>query len=348
MEQPLVKNPGIQVLNAIAAFIIVVAGLKAASAIVVPFLLAVFISILAASPLLWLQNKGWPLWAALTIIIIGVIATMMLLVLLLGASLDDFTRELPTYQSRLREIVLGIINWAEGRGLEISADRAREVFDPSGAIGIVNNILGGITNLLGNAFLILFTIIFMLVEAASFPRKIIRITGGKISGTYNEILLRVRSYIAVKTMISVATGICIGILTYVIGVDFPVLWGIIGFLLNYVPTIGSILASVPACLVALVQLGIGPTIFTALGYFGINVVFGNLIEPRVMGRAMGLSTLVVFLSLVFWGWVLGPIGMLLSVPLTMVAKIALEQNTQTMPIAIILDADRPAEQDQSA
>ncbi len=344
MEHQINKNPGIQVLNAIAAFIIVVAGMKAASSIVVPFLLAIFISILAASPMLWLQNKGWPLWAALTTIITAVIALMTLLILLLGTTLDDFTRELPNYQSRLREIVVGTVDWAEGRGLDVSAERVTEVFDPSRAIGIVNNILGGVTNLLGNAFLILFTIIFMLVEAASFPHKIVRITGGKISNTYNEILLKIRKYIAVKTLISAATGVCIGLLTFMIGVDFPVLWGIIGFLLNYVPTIGSIIASVPACLIALVQLGIWPTLITALGYFAINTVFGNLIEPKVMGKAMGLSTLVVFLSLVFWGWVLGPIGMLLSVPLTMVAKIALEQTPQTMPIAILLDADKPLEE----
>ncbi len=344
MEHQINKNPGIQVLNAIAAFIIVVAGMKAASSIVVPFLLAIFISILAASPMLWLQNKGWPLWAALTTIITAVIALMTLLILLLGTTLDDFTRELPNYQSRLREIVVGTVDWAEGRGLDVSAERVREVFDPSRAIGIVNNILGGVTNLLGNAFLILFTIIFMLVEAASFPHKIVRITGGKISNTYNEILLKIRKYIAVKTQISAATGVSIGLLTFMIDVDFPVLWGIIGFLLNYVPTIGSIIASVPACLIALVQLGIWPTLITALGYFAINTVFGNLIEPKVMGKAMGLSTLVVFLSLVFWGWVLGPIGMLLSVPLTMVAKIALEQTPQTMPIAILLDADKPLEE----
>ncbi len=344
MEHQINKNKGIQVLNAIAAFIIVVAGMKAASSIVVPFLLAIFISILAASPMLWLQNKGWPLWAALTTIITAVIALMTLLILLLGTTLDDFTRELPNYQSRLREIVVGTVDWAEGRGLDVSAERVREVFDPSRAIGIVNNILGGVTNLLGNAFLILFTIIFMLVEAASFPHKIVRITGGKISNTYNEILLKIRKYIAVKTLISAATGVCIGLLTFMIDVDFPVLWGIIGFLLNYVPTIGSIIASVPACLIALVQLGIWPTLITALGYFAINTVFGNLIEPKAMGKAMGLSTLVVFLSLVFWGWVLGPIGMLLSVPLTMVAKIALEQTPQTMPIAILLDADKPVEE----
>jgi AI-2 transport protein TqsA len=334
------KTPGVQILYAAAAFVIVVAGMKAASAIVVPFLLAIFISILAASPLVWLQNKGWPTWAALTAIVLAVIGVMLLFVLLLGASLDGFTRELPVYQERLREIVLGVIRWAQGHGLEVSADRVREVFDPTRAIGVANNILSGLTNLLGNAFLILFTIIFILVEAASFPHKLMRITGSNTMNTQREILVRVRKYIAVKTIISAATGTCIGILALVIGLDFPFLWAILGFLLNYVPTIGSIIAAVPACLVALVQLGLWSTLITAIGYFSINTVFGNLIEPRIMGRTMGLSTLVVFLSLVFWGWVLGPIGMLLSVPLTMVAKIALEQNKTTMPIAILLDTEK--------
>ena len=334
------KIPGIQILNALAAFVIVVAGMKAASAIVVPFLLAIFISILAASPLLWLQNKGWPTWLALTAIVLAVIGVMLLFVLLLGASLDGFTRELPIYQARLRDLVLGIIRWAQDHGLEVSADRVREVFDPSRAIGVANNILSALTNLLGNAFLILFTIVFMLIEAASFPNKLMRITGSNALLAQREILVRVRKYIAVKTIISAATGTCIGILALMIGLDFPFLWAILGFLFNYVPNIGSIIAAVPACLIALVQLGLWPTMITVIGYFAINTVFGNFIEPRVMGRTMGLSTLVVFLSLVFWGWVLGPVGMLLSVPLTMVAKIALEQNESTLPIAILLDTEK--------
>ena len=343
MEQVKARNPAIQVLNAVAAFVIVIAGLKASTAIVVPFLLALFISILAASPLFWLQRNGWPLWAALTAIVLAIVGAMLVLGLLLGASLDGFARELPRYQERLRELVLLAIGWTQGHGLEISVDRMREAFDPSRAISVANNILSALGNLLGNAFLILLTVAFILVEAASFPVKLERIAGNAEMGAQREILQSVRRYIGVKAIISAGTGTCIGALAFLVGLDFPFLWAILGFLLNFVPTIGSIIAGVPAVLVALVQLGVWPAVLTGVGFLVINVAFGNVIEPRVMGRTMGLSTLVVFLSLVFWGWVLGPIGMLLSVPLTMVAKIVFEQNEKTRAIAIILGTEKDAQ-----
>ncbi len=121
-----------------------------------------------------------------------------------------------------------------------------------------------------------------------------------------------------------------------LGVDFPALWGLLAFLLNYVPTIGSFIAAVPALLLALIQLGPLTAAVAGIGFFVINVLMGNVVEPRYMGRGLGLSTLVVFVSLVFWGWMLGPVGMLLSVPLTMTAKIAMEANPSSAWLAVLL------------
>jgi len=146
----------------------------------------------------------------------------------------------------------------------------------------------------------------------------------------------VNSYFSIKTWISLATGIFIAIWLAVIGVDYPLLWGLLAFLLNFVPNIGSIIAAVPALLLALVQLGGGEALLAGLGYVIANVVLGNVVEPKFMGKGVGLSTLVVFISLVFWGWILGPVGMLLSVPLTMIIKLALESRQQTQWLAILL------------
>ena len=132
-------------------------------------------------------------------------------------------------------------------------------------------------------------------------------------------------------------------LTWALGVDFPLLWAMLAFLLNYIPTIGSIIAAVPAVLIALVQLGPGEASATAIGFVGINMVFGNIIEPRLMGYGVGVSPLVVFIGLFFWGWVFGPIGMLLSVPLTMTLKLALESDKRTRWIAILIGSERDAE-----
>ncbi|WP_156509002.1 AI-2E family transporter, partial [Oleiphilus sp. HI0132] len=132
----------------------------------------------------------------------------------------------------------------------------------------------------------------------------------------------------------------------ILGVEYPLLWALIAYLLNFVPNIGSIIAAVPVMLLALIQLGPLHMLLVAAGYLFVNTLMGNVIEPRYMGRGLGLSTLIVFLSLVFWGWVLGPVGMLLSVPLTMLLKIAFESSDETRWIAIIMGPDVAQEKDE--
>jgi predicted PurR-regulated permease PerM len=192
--------------------------------------------------------------------------------------------------------------------------------------------------------LILLTVVFILLEVQSFPVKVRALTGAGSHGPsqLNRLFESVKKYVAVKTLVSLLTGLSVGIMLLVIGVDFPLLWATLAFFLNYVPTIGSLIAAIPTVLLALVQLGTTAAVATAAGYLVINTLLGNVIEPRVMGRSVGLSPLVVFLSLVFWGWVLGPVGMLLSVPLTMVVKIALEGNPQTRALALLLGTERQA------
>ena len=148
-----------------------------------------------------------------------------------------------------------------------------------------------------------------------------------------------QNYLAIKTLVSLATGVTAGVLVWALGLDFPLLWGLLAFIFNYIPNLGSVLAGVPPVLLAILQLGPGRAVAVALGYLVINTVFGNFIEPTLMGRRLGLSTLVVFLSLVFWGWVWGPVGMLLAVPLTMVIKIALENTEDFHWVAVMLDAN---------
>jgi predicted PurR-regulated permease PerM len=147
----------------------------------------------------------------------------------------------------------------------------------------------------------------------------------------------------IKTLISLATGVLIGIWLAILGVDFPILWGFLAFLLNYVPNVGSTIAAIPAVLLALIQLGIGSAVMATAGYMAVNFILDNVIETRLMGRRLGLSTLVVFLSLIFWGSLLGPIGMLLCIPLTMTLKFACENNKGTQWIAVLLGPEVPAE-----
>jgi predicted PurR-regulated permease PerM len=206
-------------------------------------------------------------------------------------------------------------------------------------------VLRNLAAVLSNLFLILLTMIFMLIEAASVPVKVKAAIGtGRLDvDKMHHAVIQVQRYLGLKTLTSLATGLLIGFWTAVLGLDFAVVWGLLAFLLNYIPNIGSIVAAIPAVLLGLVQGGIGFALLVAVGYVVVNVGIGNFTEPWLMGRTLGLSTLVVFLSLVFWGWMWGSVGMLLSVPLTMIIKILLENTDDLRWMAVMLDSRRGAE-----
>lgn len=331
-----------RVLTGLAAFVIVVAGMKSAEPILVPFLLSIFIAIISAPPLFWLEHRKVPVPIAVLIMISLIIITIILIGALVGASIKDFTRELPQYQTRLRTETAGLIVWLGQRGIDLSSFDLQRIIDPGKAMSLASNMLNSFGGMLSDGFLIFFTVIFIMTEASSFPIKLRAIYGEQASlGLFDHFLTKVKNYMAIKTVISLLTGLLITSWLAILGVDYPLLWGLLAFLFNYVPTIGSIIAAIPAVLLALIQIGTGTALLTALGYGVVNIIFGNVIEPRFMGRGLGLSALVVFLSLVFWGWVLGPIGMLLSVPLTMTVKIALDSHEDTRWLAILLDSERP-------
>jgi len=332
------KTEASKTLLTIAAFVVVVAGMSAAKVILVPFLLAAFIAIISAPPLFWLQRKGLPTWLSLLIVIIGVLFIGLLVAYLVGSSVKDFSRDLPVYEAKLKQQTALIVGWLEKLGVDISDLALTKIFNPSAAMKLVAVLLNSLGNVLANGFLILMTVIFMLLEASSFPTKLRTVLSDPQSSlTRLDIFIsNVKHYMAIKTLISLVTGIFITIWLTIIGVDYPLLWGLLAFALNYVPNIGSIIAAVPAVLLAIIQLGLMRAIFAAVGYIVINLLMGSVIEPRFMGRGLGLSTLIVFLSLLFWGWILGPVGMLLSVPLTITAKIALDSRDDTRWIAVLL------------
>jgi predicted PurR-regulated permease PerM len=260
------------------------------------------------------------------------------MIALVGTSLNDFSNELPIYQARLQEEMTSLFNWLNGKGINISGEKLLAYIDPGKAMHLFAATLNSFSTVLTNGFLIILTVIFMLLEISGFPDKL-RDAMGTTQSSFaglTEITVGIKHYMMIKTLTSLATGTLIAIWLAIIGVDFPVLWGLVAFALNFIPNIGSIIAAIPAILLALIQLGIFPALHAAIAFLVVNLVIGNAIEPRIMGKGVGLSTLVVFLSLVFWGWVLGPIGMLLSVPLTMIIKIGLEHNEGTRKIAVLL------------
>jgi len=321
----------------VAALMIIIYGLKTAQAIVVPILLALFVSMVGTPPLFWMRRRGVPNSLAVLVVVLGMIAILVLIGSLVGTSIADFTSRIPYYQQRLDQQLIDFLDRYDLEGRIGSVRDLVKMIDPSGAMDLAARLLNGLGVVLNNALLIVFTVVFVLLEAWSFPQKLQAMVGSEdTSGTLNRFSGSLNRYIGLKTAISLFTGITVWVWVAIMGLDFPLLWGLLAFMLNYVPNIGSIIAALPAVLLAVVQLGAGKALLIAIGYLSINVVMGNLLEPRIMGRSMGLSTLVVFLSLIFWGWVLGPVGMLLSVPLTMTLVIALESSPSTERFAILL------------
>ena len=287
-----------------------------------------------------------PAILAALIIVTAIMLILAIVGMILGNSIGDFTAALPGYQARLDRIVDGFLNFL-GKYLKNgeSVENLGDMVDPGWAMGLAATILNSLKDVLTNTFLIFFTMVFILLEASSVQTKVEAAFGRSENSLERprKFLQNIGRYLGIKTLVSFATGACAGVLTWAVGVDFPLLWSMLAFLLNYVPTIGSIIAAVPAILLALVQLGPGEAGATAVGFAAINVIFGNFLEPRLMGYGVGISPLIVFVGLVFWGWVFGPVGMLLSVPLTMTLKLALESDERTRWVAILLGSERDAE-----
>ncbi len=319
--------------------VIILAGLRAATGILVPFLLALFITIIVTPVFFWLKRKGVHSVLALLIMFVtlGVISFMG--GSLINQSLRDFARKLPGYQIKFREDAIRVIDWLNGHGMEINQEEVLNQLNPSALFQFTGTLVSSVTGILGQSAIVLLIVIFMLFEASIMPKKI-RSLPDVTPEIYKQLersVLDVRSYMGIKTIMSLITGVLVFILLTVMGIDYALLLGTTAFLLNYVPNIGSFMAAIPGVLLALLDKeGLGPAVITAIGYVCINVGIGNFVEPRFMGRGLGLSTLVVILSLIFWGWVLGPIGMLLSIPLTMALKIALESVEATRWIAVLM------------
>ena len=344
------QNPGARFLLVAACAVVVAWGLQFAAPIMLPFALALFLSVLTLPVLALLRARGVPTGLAVVMAMAVVLGIFVLIGLLASQSFGQLETVLPGYGRRLNELqaawIAGLDGWLEARGLPLlSGYLTLELFDPSSIADLVASTIGRAASLVSKGFLVFLIMFFILAESTVFPSKLEAILGGSIRGEegMRKVVAEVQTYLGIKTAMSLLTGVLIGLWAWIMGLDLPVLLGLVAFVLNYIPTVGSIIAAVPAVLLSLILVGsVGHAVFVALGYILVNTLFGNLIEPNLMGRRLGLSTLVVIMSLLFWGWTWGPTGALLSVPLTMVVKIWLENTRDLHWIAVLLDKQPPA------
>ena len=320
-----------------ASVIIVLAGVKSAAVIIVPFLLSLFIAIILTPTFNYLNSKKIPESLSLLIVIIFFLALLGLVAKLIGSSLNDFSSNIDLYTERLSIYYVAIADYTQKFGINISVSEMSELINSKQIMGFATSLLQSMGSMFTDGFVIILTVIFMMLESKHFVDKI-AFADSSLSTikSIEEIFTQIKNYMVLKALISLLTGFIVWIALLIIGTEYAFLWAVLAFLLNFIPNIGSIIAAVPAVLLTLVQLGPISALIVSFLYVAINVVVGSVIEPKVMGKELGLSTLVVFLSLLFWGWLLGMVGMLLSIPLTIMAKIALAREKNTRWIAVLL------------
>ncbi|OOF54381.1 hypothetical protein BKK56_09680 [Rodentibacter genomosp. 2] len=328
----------------IAAVIIILAGIKLAAEIVVPFLLALFIAIICSPIINAMTARRIPHWLAIVLLFVLISLIFFFLLGLINSSVREFTQSIPQYKTLLSERVNDLMALAQRFNLPVyfSRETIQENFDPSIIMNFVSRVLLNFSGVVSNVFVLVLVVIFMLSEAPTMKHKVALVISStpndveKEERHINRILQGVIGYLGIKSITSLLTGIAVFILLEVCDVQYAILWATLSFLLNYIPNIGSIIAAIPIIVQALLLNGFGIGFGVTVGVIAINMVIGNILEPKMMGQRLGLSTLVVFLSLLFWGWLLGTVGMLLSVPLTMALKIALESDPNTVKYAALL------------
>jgi len=336
--RPLLRQGGRFLLIA-ACLVVVIAGMKAARTLLVPILLSAFLAFLCTPAIRVLKGRRLPPWLAISVVIVFLIVALLAMSAMVGSSINEFAGRVNIYDQDLDEIRGKVLDRLHAWGLDPEMDESlQESLDAKRLLTLISSTLLELVNALSNFAVILLITIFMLIEAEGLPSKLRRIGGGADAdlSRYLQVGKAVNDFLRVKTLMSILTGVAVAIFLLILGVPFPFLWGVVAFLFNYIPQIGSIIAAIPAVLLALVTKDLTTAIIAAGCYVAMNTVIGNVLEPRMMGKTLGLSIFVTVISLVFWNWVLGPVGMLLSIPLTMVVKILLEHSEDMKAAAILL------------
>jgi len=338
MEIPRNLSPVARTILVAAALVILIAGIKSASGIIAPLLMAVFISIICTPPLFIMQRRGIPTFIAI-IVILGTVGLIGVAVFgLITNSLNEFSQSLPKYKSNLTGIYTQVNTAISKWGYALPIDKLTGQINPNSFLKLLNYMLNGLSNLLADGLFVFLAVVFILAEVAGLPEKL-RLTLKNPDDSMVKLRLfttKVIHYLGLKAATSALTAACVVLILWLLDIDYIFLWAILAFFLNFIPYIGSILAGLPAVLLALIDHGLLTAVWATTGYVAINIIVGNIIETRWLGEGLNLSSFIVFISLIFWGWVLGPAGMFLSIPLTMLITLGLESNPETKRIAELM------------
>lgn len=329
------KERGFRLLLTGACLVVVLAGMKAAAPFFVPMVLAFFLGVLSYPMMRWLRERRVPHWIA---VLLTVLLNVSVLVVLIQAGVHLLTQmqnDLPSYLRGLKSLLDQGAAWLEEQGATEASTLVNQMWDWQG-LGNNQNVIQGLTSIMSSTVgtaasvistttLVMILLVFVLMEAIGTRERlhVIRLAGGPDFGQLLDSASDIQKYLGIKTLISAGTGLLAAVWCWLFELPYAPLWGIVAFLLNYIPAVGSILAGIPPVLLALITHGPGSAFGVMLGYLAINMALGTFLEPTLLGRRFGASPFVIVSSVVFWGWMWGPVGMFLAVPLTMMVKMML-------------------------
>ncbi|MGY1665835.1 AI-2E family transporter [Geodermatophilus sp. SYSU D00696] len=318
------------VLLGVAATVIAVAGVRSAADVVAPVFLALMLIIAVHPVLTWARRHGAPTWLALTLALLVLYAVVIGLVLTLGVSVARLATLLPEYREEIDGLIDDVGGLLTSLGIgQDEVDRALAGIDPESVLGFIGGLVSGLLDAVSNLLFVLATVLFMGVDAGGLPDRLRSVPGASpaLTAALGGFTRSTRSYLVVSTVFGLVVAVVDTVALFLLGIPLPILWGLLSWITNYVPNIGFVIGLVPPALLALLVDGPGLALVVVVVYSVANFVIQSIIQPAVVGDAVGLSVTVTFLSLVAWTWILGPLGALLALPLTLLVK------------AVLLDAD---------
>jgi predicted PurR-regulated permease PerM len=319
--------------------IAIVAAMYAISSILNPIFIAVLFAVLFDIPRSWLIKRGMSPGRALAVTILGTLLLTLVFLIAMGSTFINLTASLPDYQQQIQSQLEELGAMLAQYGLDKDQFTSVAQDEQTNPLNVIAYVLGGVVSLLASAVLILVYAIFLLIEVSGFSAKLnAAFKPSEPAYRYiTTVTTNLRNFLVAQTKVSLVTGTGVTVALWILGVEFALLWGFVAFLMNFIPYIGSILAAIPAVIVAFIQYGPSMTVlWVIVAYLIVNIVVNYTIYPRVMSQGVDLSMFVVLAGMVFWGWVLGPIGLILSVPITTVIKISLESYPGSRWLAVML------------
>ena len=328
-------------LSYLAYAVIILAGLSAAQVVVVPVLLGTALTVATLPVWIWVRPRLGRV-AATLLHLLAVLGSIALFSLLLAAAGTQFSRSVRSYQKEFRVLLDRLREWLSAKGLESLIPRE----NPDDALQWTLDVFQGVASLASTSAFVLIVTLFLILELAGLDVKLERLFARRVLSRHDYLrgLRETQRYLFIKSLTCALTGLLAGGWVWILGLKNPILWGLLAFALNYIPVVGSLVAGIIPVVLALVELSFGGAALVGIGYLVINLSIGNILEPRIMGQSLGLSPVAILVSVALWGFVLGPVGALLAVPMTMVLKIQLEQSERFSFVADLMDgapAPRP-------